>query len=240
MTDWPLLDEVLQIFGDRDILDTDTFRDLADEYKAQSGRLVGVWNTQFVEAVYGELLAALREGQSVREVVPRLQMHLDHYASAHGVEIFSGTRWSPAYADVVFRTNTQAGYAGGRYSEQFTPGAIGQTPYWLYSAIGDDRTRPQHLALDGKVFRKDDPASRYYLPPMGFSCRCGTIMLSEQDLKDGGYRVTDGGAIPGLPMLDAHGNPMLGKDGAPLSVGLPPKGWQSDRVDSLVPGVLRR
>lgn len=239
MTDWPLLDDILALFGDREILDTDTFAALADEYKAQAGRLVGVWDTKFVEDVYGELLAALQDGQSVRDVVPRLQMHLDHYAAQHGIEIFSGRRWSPAYADIVFRTNVQAAYAAGRYSEQFTPASIERTPFWMFSAIGDERTRPQHMALDGKVFRKDDPASRYYLPPLGFNCRCGTIMLNDRDLQDGGYRVTDGGAISSLPMRDADGKPILDKDGAPLSVGLPPEGWRSDRVDSLVPGILR-
>lgn len=238
-TAWPLLDEILRIFGNRRILDTAAFEALADEYKAQAGRLVEVWNTRFVEAVYAELVTALRNGESVRDVVPRLQMHLDTYASQHGLTIFSGERWSPAYADVVFRTNTQAAYAGGLYSQTFTPAAVVRVPFWMFATIQDDRVRPQHAALDGLVFRKDDAAGRFYLPPIGFNCRCRAIMLQDRDIQEAGYRITSGTTVPGLPMKDANGNPIVDKDGTPRSVGRPPKGWDSDRVDSLVPGTLR-
>ena len=50
---------------------------------------------------------------------------------------------------------------------------------WEYSAVGDARTRSNHLALDGKMFRKDDPE----LPvvPRGFNCRCTLIPVFDAE-----------------------------------------------------------
>lgn len=48
-------------------------------------------------------------------------------------------------------------------------------PYWKYSAIHDAHTRPDHAALDGKIFESTD--HRFY-PPIGYNCRCTAIPLT--------------------------------------------------------------
>ena len=49
-------------------------------------------------------------------------------------------------------------------------------PFWEYSAILDQRTRPSHRALDGKIFLATD--SQFW-PPLGFRCRCTVILISK-------------------------------------------------------------
>ena len=45
-------------------------------------------------------------------------------------------------------------------------------PYSRYIAIEDQKSRPSHAALNGKVFKKDDPLWDTHYPPNGFGCRC--------------------------------------------------------------------
>jgi hypothetical protein len=55
-------------------------------------------------------------------------------------------------------------------------------PYWQYIAVNDKRTRPAHRALNGLIFRADDPFWDTWFPPNGYRCRCGFRTLAERDL----------------------------------------------------------
>lgn len=48
-------------------------------------------------------------------------------------------------------------------------------PFWEYITAGDDQVRPAHAALDGKVFRADDPIWGRIYPPNGWHCRCTVL-----------------------------------------------------------------
>jgi len=45
-------------------------------------------------------------------------------------------------------------------------------PYWIYIGVMDARERPEHVALEKKVFRIGDPAGDSIYPPNGWNCRC--------------------------------------------------------------------
>ncbi len=211
-------DKTLTLWARRKVLPADQFAALGDEQKAKAGRLAGIYHTSFTQAIYDSLGKAISEGQTVRDWAPQAQQILDGFGAAKGERIYSGDTWSPWYADLVFRTATQAAYAGGRYAEMFSPEWMTNAPYWLYDATNDGRTRPEHAALDGLVFRKDDARARHFLPPCGFGCRCHAIELDEDDFKAGGYKLSKGQDI---------------------REALPP-GWDADRVSSLVPASMRR
>ena len=59
---------------------------------------------------------------------------------------------------------------------------VDNQPWWRYSAVIDKRTRPAHAALNGKVFRYDDPFWNYFTPPIGCNCRCSVYALSDTAL----------------------------------------------------------
>jgi SPP1 gp7 family putative phage head morphogenesis protein len=105
----------------------------------------------------------------------------------------------------LYRTNLQTAYMAGR-QRQFDAEAA-RAPYVQYLAVMDSRTRPEHAALHGKVFRLDDPAWDIVAPPNGFNCRCRMRNFSERELRNRGLKVETEAEIltrtpPGKPPVD--------------------------------------
>ena len=48
---------------------------------------------------------------------------------------------------------------------------------WEYQTVGDNQVRPEHEALDGRVFRLDDVEARKVWPPNGYRCRCEALQF---------------------------------------------------------------
>lgn len=105
-----------------------------------------------------------------------------------------GTAWRK---DVIFRTNLQSAYQSGRYHEMKE--ASEELPYWQYIAIMDSRTRPNHAALNGKVFRADDPFWKTHYPPNGYNCRCRVRALSSEQVRQMGLTVSYGSQVKTEP-----------------------------------------
>lgn len=125
----------------------------------------------------------------------------------------------------------------GRYKQQAELAASGSRPYWQYLAIRDNRTRPSHSALHGRVWRADDPIWNSLYPPNGWNCRCRVRALSDRRLEKEGLkaensagqlvtREVSAGKLPdGTPdMRPVTGIKYLGLDGKD-AVMLPDAGW---------------
>lgn len=96
---------------------------------------------------------------------------------------------TPRRLNTIYRVNTQAAYSAGRYQRLMDN--VDNRPYWQYSAVGDNRTRPSHMALHGRIYRYDDPFWATFYPPNGFNCRCTVIALADRDLKRKGIDKPD-------------------------------------------------
>ena len=96
---------------------------------------------------------------------------------------------SPRCLNTTYRVNMLTAYSAARY--QRMRDNVDNRPYWQYSAVGDERTRPAHLALNGKIYRYDDPFWATFYPPNGFNCRCSLIALAERDLQRRGMDKPD-------------------------------------------------
>lgn len=94
---------------------------------------------------------------------------------------------SPARLRLIYRQNMQTAYMVGRH-KGLVEGAWA-TPYWQYVAIRDDATRPTHAALDGKVWRWDDPVWTTLYPPNDWLCRCRVMPRSQRKLEQLGLSV---------------------------------------------------
>lgn len=106
-----------------------------------------------------------------------------------------GTPWR---LKTIYRTNLQTAYQCGRYQRMTAPSEKIYRPLWQYLAVMDGRTRPSHAAMNGKIFKADDPIwGQGLYPPRGFNCRCTVRALTEKQIETAGLteRIADDGTI---------------------------------------------
>jgi SPP1 gp7 family putative phage head morphogenesis protein len=218
---WPITKDAVDRWMAKagNVLPKDVFEALSDEEKLSAFTVARLWDDRARTEVLLSIRDAILEGKTIRQWRADAWDGLANKYGKAGAD-------APWYRDMVFRTNMQTAYAGGRYASMFAADEVRSSPFWMYSAIHDARTRPAHAALDGRVFRKDDPISRRYLPPLGYSCRCSCIAMDAQDVADGGHKVMNGSDIPMIEMPDGK------------ILGAPPKGFNADRVLETVPRSL--
>lgn len=111
---------------------------------------------------------------------------------------------SPRRLETIYRVNVQTAYMAGRFAEQLEN--VDDRPYWMYVAVLDSRTRPAHRALNGKVFRYDDPFWSSFYPPNGWRCRCRVVALSADEVKARGLVVEHSSKYLGEVMRPVSAN----------------------------------
>ena len=65
-----------------------------------------------------------------------------------------------------------------------------------FDATNDQRTRPEHAALEGIVRPVDDPFWNIYYPPLGWNCRCTVRTIVKGDKKLSNVAGKDGSELP--------------------------------------------
>lgn len=156
------------------------FARLSAEAKVRAFAVSGMAKGAELDTVFSALQRAIDAGTSFADFKADL------------AEILGRRGWTGPRAwrvDNIFRTNIQTAYGVGRYRQMQRVAA--ERPFWQYSAVNDSRTRPTHAAMDGKVFRHDDPFWDTWYPPNGFRCRCGVVTLSQEELHEQGLSVEE-------------------------------------------------
>lgn len=145
--------------------------------------------------IRSEVQRALDEGITAREFAvalePRLkakgwwgrQVVVDPAGGAEMAQL-----GSPRRLKTIYRTNLRVARAQAR--QQIQRDTADTRPYWMYDAMDDARTRPEHAALDGLVFRHDDPFWDTHYPPNGFNCRCRVRAFTAEEVEARGLTVS--------------------------------------------------
>ena len=94
---------------------------------------------------------------------------------------------NPWRLETIYRTNLQSAFMAGRRAEMLQ--SLDTHPYWRYVAILDNRTRPTHAAMNGKVLSAVDGAWDTVFPPCGHNCRCRVSPMTRGAVDRGGYTV---------------------------------------------------
>jgi SPP1 gp7 family putative phage head morphogenesis protein len=208
------IEAVLDYWRSLEILPAAVFAALEAEARASAFSLAEVWDQKFLAAVHESLYDAIAEGMTWKEWADVFDSLIQFYGGKAGAEVYSETPW---YSQLVFRQNVLNAYAAGAYAAQFSPKGIDRAPYWMFSAIEDERLCEICAPLDGQVFEKTDETAREFLPSLHFNCRCTAIDLDAEDVAAGNYTVSNGHDVT-VPV---------------------PDGFNHDKVATLVPESLR-
>jgi len=158
--------EAIDYFKRKKVLPAKDFYKLGREARAGAFTISNVYKDDVTAALQQELIDALEQGRTQQDVIKRFNAILD--GAGH-------ERLGDAHLETVFRTATQMAYGVGR--RRAMEEVAEDLPIWEYSAVGDDRTRPTHIALDGLQFPANHPFWDKYYGPWDFRCRCTVIAV---------------------------------------------------------------
>ncbi len=171
MTSATLLDDVRQSL-DKAMAEGQSFQEWRKDIIP---KLQGVW----LGKTYGELWDGMTPAEQAGKTPPTPEER-DRVIKASRLE-------------TIFRTNMFNAYAAGRYRQLKEDADI--YPYWRYVTAKDSAVRPARRALEGKVFKADDPFWSTHYPPNGFNCRCIVEAVDEYDLEMQDLKVQEGGNV---------------------------------------------
>ncbi len=166
------------------------WEELWQEAQAQAFTVAKATRLDLLQDIRDAVEKALAEGKTLawfkKELTPVLQAKgwWGRQVQPDGSTVQLGSPWR---LQTIYRTNLQTAYMAGRFQAQLEN--VDDRPYWMYVAILDGRTRPSHRALNGKVFRYDDPFWSSFYPPNGWGCRCRVVALSADDVARRGIQV---------------------------------------------------
>ncbi|EDL3564729.1 phage head morphogenesis protein [Salmonella enterica subsp. enterica serovar Newport] len=169
----------------------------AADVHARSFTVAKAARVDVLTTIQDEVKRALSQGVSKQEFIdtlaPRLkklgwwgkQVIVDSAGNAETVQL-----GSPRRLALIYNVNTRVAYNVGRYAQLMN--STDTHPFWQYVAVMDSRTRPSHAALNGLVFRYDDPFWKTHYPPNGWNCRCRVRALSQARMDALGLKATQG------------------------------------------------
>jgi len=165
---------------------------------AQAFTVAKTTRLDVVADIYEALSSDLKEGGTFPAFLAKMQPLLQakgwwgkrEQTNQQTGEIRTVTYGTPWRLETIYETNLQTAYMAGRYQGMMA--AKQYAPWWEYSAVMDNRTRPAHAALNGLVFRFDDPFWQSWYPPNGFRCRCTVVPRTDIERDRGDFSVSSG------------------------------------------------
>lgn len=113
--------------------------------------------------------------------------------------LFSDCHWWEAMLQPVFRRETlleqiyrttiSAFYSQIHFKDQLAN--ADNRPFWMFVAVMDQNTRPDHAVMNGKVFHYKDPIWKTHYPPNSRGCRCRVRAFDKDRLIEKRISVSD-------------------------------------------------
>ena len=164
--------KAIEYWQSKSILSASEFNTLSDIEKLRAFTASNIEQIRELQKIYDVIDESISKGISLKKAKEN---------------ILSQVPISEMQAETILRTNIFSAYSAGRYSD--VQASKKTRPYLRYSAVEDERTRPSHLAIHGKIYPVDDPFWSVNFPPNGYNCRCDVISLSERQVQKSGLKV---------------------------------------------------
>ncbi len=146
------------------------WKDLWQQAQARSFTVAKAMRMDVLQTIRDEVQLALDEGLTFRDFQKDLEPRLkalgwwgkSEIVDADGV-VSSVQLGSPWRLKRIYGTNLQTAYSAGAYRGMM--GNADNRPYWMYQTMHDSQVRPSHRAMEGLIFRFDDPFWVTHYPP---------------------------------------------------------------------------
>ena len=158
------------------VADPENFGALPDQLKQRAFTAAGIEQLDVLRRLRNAV-AKLPEGANWDEVKKELAAEISPFVGSGNAKFDQAA--AKARAEFLLRTHGFQAYAVSRHQEQMS--TVDIFPYWKYVTVGDNRVRPGHAALDGKVLKASDPWWKTHYPPWEWGCRCIVESLDEED-----------------------------------------------------------
>ena len=158
------------------VADPKNFGKLPDQLKQRAFTAAGIEQLDVLRRLRNAV-AKLPEGANWDEVKKELAAEISPFVGSGDAKFDQAA--AKARAEFMLRTHGFRAYAVSRHQQQMETADI--FPYWKYVTVGDNRVRPGHAALDGKVLKASDPWWKTHYPPWEWGCRCIVESLDEED-----------------------------------------------------------
>lgn len=198
-------------------LTSDQFDRLQVKYRSLAFRIAKVNNAGAVQHVRDVITRGIRDGRTFAQIRDELLRIFD----VKGIPrpFLSRLRFA-------FEEQTRQAYSDARDETLDDDEMAATFPFWQYRTLGDRRVRPEHAALDGKVFRVSDGSVARFRPPWDFNCRCQRMPLTAGEVRRGRMTVWTrrGGAIavaagPKKKPIKMRANPKYDRTRKKISLG---------------------
>ncbi|MCK9420231.1 MAG: phage minor head protein [Nitrospirae bacterium] len=146
------------------------WQEIWQEAQSLSFTVAKAMRLDVLQTIRDELQKALDDGMMLRDFQKNLEPKLkalgwwgkSEIIDADGVvsSVQLGSAWR---LQTIYDTNMSTSYMSGRWKEYMEN--TDDRPWFQYVAVMDSKTRPSHAALNGKVFRYDDPFWDSFWPP---------------------------------------------------------------------------
>jgi hypothetical protein len=166
----------IDFFSQKVNLPTRTWRDVWQGEHSRAFVVAGAMKADLLADLRGAVDRAINDGEGYEAFRKRFK----DIVARHGWEHTGSAAWR---SRVIWHTNMRTSFAAGRYKQMTDPDVLAHMPWWLYDHTTVVNPREQHQAMDGKVWRYDDPVWRWIYPPNGWGCNCRVRPLSDRQLR---------------------------------------------------------
>ncbi len=194
-------EQALRYFEAKGLQLTGSWGQLTAEAHVRTFTIANLARQDILADIRQALIAALREGITLQQFVQQLQPMLQEKGwwgpaidpvTGEILATYPGTskpvqQGSMQRLSLIYQQNLMTAYNVGRYHAMQAARDI--APYWQYVAVMDAKTRPHHAALNGQVFRHDDPLLDTHWPPNGWNCRCRMVPKTQRQMDREGLSV---------------------------------------------------
>lgn len=174
---WPTLRSAIEWLDGQQVLSWLDYRNLAEADRKAAFSIPPVRKIETLNVLKGALVDSFARGESVADFTRTAKTIVS--AQTHAIER-------------TYRTKSKQAYLQGVDTLTRSPRVRDRFPWVKYVATEDNRTRPTHRAMDGKIARVGSPlAEEFRRLQEEYNCRCTMIPLTNAMAEREGIDVPD-------------------------------------------------